>query len=75
MTNTKLNFDASRYCRHNALREAVAWERKAACAYNAACASDGYGQMVWATENLRRARAEVDRLIANESAADCKGEG
>ena len=49
--------------RHNALVEAVAWERKAACAYNAACASDGYGQMVWATENLRSARAEVDRLL------------
>ena len=26
-------------------------------------------------KTLKAARAEVDRLIANESAADCKGEG
>ena len=57
---------AALLARHNALREAVEWERKAHSAYNDACAEDGYGQLVWATENLTKARAEVDRLLMEE---------
>jgi hypothetical protein len=71
--------------RHNALVEAVAWERE--------CCQDIRPLVAWAdlyarhgedyvdgvAEDLRAiqaaARAEVDRLIANETAADCKGEG
>ena len=54
--------------RHNALREAVA---KMLTAYkNAEECSCPY-----CLEGFENARAEVDRLIANESAADCEGEG
>ena len=60
---------AALLARHNALREAVEWERKAHSAYNDACAEDGYGQLVWATENLTKARAEVDRLL--NDAGEC----
>lgn len=61
-----LDRHASLLARHNALREAVEWERKAHSAYNDACVEDGYGQLVWATENLTKARAEVDRLLMEE---------
>ena len=71
--------------RHNALVEAVAWERE--------CCQDIRPLVAWArlyvlhgedyvdavAEALREiqdaASAEVDRLIANETTADCKGEG
>lgn len=63
----KLDNDyAALEARHNALLEAVAWERKAADAYNDACVLIGYGQLAWATENLKKARAEVDRLLGEE---------
>ena len=76
---------AALLARHNALREAVAWERE--------CCQDIRPLVAWAglyvlhgedyvdavAEALREiqdaARAEVDRLIANETTADCKGEG
>jgi hypothetical protein len=66
---------ATLLARYNALVEAMAWERKAADAHSFARVLSGYGQLAWATENLKKARAEVDRLIADSSAADCKGEG
>ena len=63
---------------HNALVEAVAWEREC----------DECGEWLnikwWDVEEIdlheiwdiyECARAEVDRLIANEGASDCKGEG
>ena len=71
--------------RHNALRDAVAWERE--------CCQDIRPLVAWAdlyarhgedyvdaiAEALREiqdaARSEVDRLIANESSTDCQGEG
>lgn len=76
---------AALLARHNALKEAVAWERE--------CCQDIRPLVAWArlyvlhgedyvdavAEALREiqdaARAEVDRLIANEMTADCKGEG
>ena len=78
------NDDAAIRARHNALVEAVAWERE--------CCQDIRPLVAWAdlyarhgedyvdaiAEELREiqdaARSEVDRLIANET-ADCKGEG
>lgn len=61
--------------RHNALREAVAWEwecRGVEAWMNTRPWSKGDAE-IWAS--LVAARAEVDRLIANEGAADCEGEG
>ena len=54
--------------RHNALVEAV---RKMLDAYRRAeeCSCP------YCLEDFEKARAEVDRLIANESATDCEGEG
>lgn len=60
--------------RHNALREAVAWERECRDVdvwMNTRPWSRGDAE-IWSS--LAAARAEVDRLIENESAADCKGE-
>ena len=61
-----------------ALKEAVNWERECEHAENYINARDtkilvGARREWWDT--YKAARAEVDRLIANESAADCKGEG
>ena len=42
-----------------------------ACAKKAELLADPCNRLA----TLKAARAEVDRLIANESAADCKGEG
>ena len=69
---------AALLARHNALVEAVAWERE--------CDECGeWLNIAWWDANeidlheiwdiYECARAEVDRLIANEGAADCKGEG
>ena len=59
---------AALLARHNALREAVA---KMLTAYkNAEECSCPY-----CMNDFENARAEVDRLIANEGAADCEGEG
>jgi hypothetical protein len=68
---------AALLARHDALVEAVAWERE--CIRQLDCAGK-----FWEDDNipgrelikiLDAARAEVDRLIANEGADDCKGEG
>jgi hypothetical protein len=87
MLNCRQNRDdyAALQARHNALRDAVAWERE--------CCQDIRPLVAWAdlyarhgedyvdaiAEALREiqdaARAEVDRLIANETSAGCKGEG
>ena len=66
--------------RHNALREAVAWERECCqdirplFAWSGLYLRHGEGYVDGVAEDLRSiqdaARAEVDRLIA-----DCKGEG
>ena len=65
--------------RHNALREAVEWEREfdevlVWLVQTGRYPRDMAGKYDLANER-ECARAEVDRLIANESAADCKGEG
>lgn len=57
--------------RHNALVEAVAWERETSVFWEfgrtyTLVANDE------ALESMFAARAEADRLIANEGAADCK---
>lgn len=63
---------------HNALREAVAWERECreyhnlAAAWDELLSTDAYCPDEL-TASLKAARAEVDRLIAN--ADDCEGEG
>ena len=70
--------------RHNALVEAVAWERDceqldfwgvayALCRRYPGNYIDAVRADFYAIRDS--ARAEVDRLIANEGAADCKGEG
>lgn len=51
--------------RHNALVEAVAWERECDVLFQ-----DARANYIDITESLIAARSEVDRLIA-----DCKGEG
>ena len=63
--------------RHNALGEAVEWERECNDASEAIYDDDGakYDGEVEFENILSAARAEVDRLIANEGAADCEGEG
>lgn len=60
--------------RHNALVEAV---KKLITADEKWCAAYGEDEetQITAIDELNAARAEVDRLIANESAADCEGEG
>lgn len=66
--------------RHNALVEAVAWEREVEWLNDLiteqyACVSEMPPEEEEISVSYFEARAEVDRLIANESAADCKGEG
>ena len=72
---------ASLLARHNALVDAVAWERE--CwdvemltqhKLNSSRQStiDSYFE---SDSTYKAARAEVDRLIANETAADCKEDG
>ena len=52
---------------YHALREAVAWERSAMRVFNGSCMpSAGYGEFVWAADNLAKARAKVDRLMGGE---------
>ena len=63
---------AALLARHNALREAVAWERECSEVIWPAYRSSAYMELI---DTKNAARAEVDRLIANESAADCEGEG
>ena len=73
---------------HNALVEAVVWERE--CSSQDMCgAVADYAHHLYTRHGqdyldeiqadfdgiIDAARAEVDRLIANGSAADCKGEG
>ena len=64
-----LDNDALR-ARHNALREAVAWERECEALWNdnTATTCDGAFEV---EDNLDAARAEVDRLLA---ATDTKSE-
>ena len=70
--------------RHNALVEAVEWEREcwqldfwgvayALCRRYPGNYIDAVRADIYAIRDA--ARAEVDRLIANETTADCKGEG
>lgn len=76
---------AALLARHNALREAVTWESECCqdirplVAWADLYVRHGEDYVDAIAESLREiqdaARAEVDRLIANESAADCKGEG
>lgn len=69
------SYYAALLARHNALREAVEWERECRDVeawMNRRPWSWGDAE-IWAS--LAAARAEVDRLIANEGAADCEGEG
>lgn len=71
--------------KYDALRDAVAWERECCqdirplVAWADLYARHGEDYVDAIAEELRdiqdTARAEVDRLIANEGAADCKGEG
>lgn len=61
--------------RHNALREAVAWERECEAVRNKNRMFRNWPETVEAERSYDAARAEVDRLIANETSADCKGEG
>lgn len=74
--------------RNNALREAVAWERECRDANMGGVISyathhlwlthgDGYLDAIQEDyeDICHAARAEVDRLIANASAANCEGEG
>lgn len=65
---------ASLLTRHNALMEAVAGMFAAQDAW---AQKGGASYPDWADGRARydAARAEVDRLIANEGADDCKGEG
>ena len=75
---------AALLARHNALREAVAWERECCqdirplVAWSDLYARHGEDYVDAIAEELREiqdaARAEVDRLIASETSADCKGE-
>ena len=76
---------SSLLARHNALVEAVAWERdccqdiRPLFAWSGLYLRHGEGYVDGVAEDLRAiqdaARAEVDRLIASETSADCKGEG
>ena len=70
--------------RHNALREAVEWEREceqldfwgvayALCRRYPGNYIDAVRADFYAIRDA--ARADVDRLIANEGAANCEGEG
>ena len=64
---------AALLARHNALKEAVAWERECqAFTYRNPLSIDAMKELL---RTRYAARAEVDRLIANEGAADCEGEG
>lgn len=75
---------AALLARHNALREAVAWEMECCqdirplFAWSGLYLRHGEGYVDGVAEDLRAiqeaARAEVDRLIANEGSADCEGE-
>ena len=60
--------------RHRALREAVAWERECidTWEYGTALKMQALDEQV---ASMSAARAEVDRLIANEGSADCEGKG
>ena len=51
--------------RHNALVEAVAWERECERVERKAkgASRPSYGELAWASDNLTKARAEVDRLL------------
>ena len=83
----RLKFDCP-YCeldelreRYNALVEAVAWMLECD-AEQRSMLQEGFHPKRFHKDRhtefimtLRAARAEVDRLIANESAADCEGEG
>ena len=82
----KLDNDyAALLARHNALVEAVAWERdccqdiRPLFAWSGLYLRHGEGYVDGVAEDLRAiqdaARAEVDRLIASETSANCKGEG
>jgi len=62
--------------RHNALVEAVAWLRGVDDVRERFAAEFPWIRR-WSSldQYVNEARAEVDRLIANEGADDCKGEG
>lgn len=45
------------------LQEVVRWERSAAKVRNDVRLIDGYGAVMWAVENLSKARAAVDALV------------
>lgn len=70
---------AALLARHNALKEAVAWERECD-----GCAEwlENFWFVPWGnrpdfweiTESCDAARYAVDRLIEGESSTDCKGE-
>ena len=64
---------------HNALVEAVAWEKELDAVLVWLVQAGLYPRDMAGKYDLANerecARAEVDRLIANESAANCKGEG
>lgn len=74
---------AALLARHNALVEAVKWERECEDVahwryevWEMAEVGSGDCEIYTVAQCIHEdARAEVDRLIANEIAADCKGEG
>lgn len=70
---------AALLARHNALVEAVAWERECwdvEMWVQHRLSSPMLIAAYWESDSTyKKARAEVDRLIANETSADCEGGG
>ena len=64
---------AALLARHNALVDAVKKDRKLALEESGEFETEAEWKAAYSL--WVAARAEVDRLIANEGAADCKGEG
>lgn len=60
---------------HNALREAVAWLREVDDVREWLAEFPWLRKWSGLDQCVNEARAEVDRLIANEGSADCEGEG
>ena len=60
---------AALLARHDALVEAVAWERAAERVERKAkvASRPSYDVLAWASDNLTKARAEVDRLLQEAS--------